>query len=335
MAEAAIWPASGVGIPFRARPYDGDDPLGFVISTNIHRRHMTVEQRREFRENLIKLHPEMSDRFLAGLARVDKNTIAADRARLERRGESSPRETRTDSKGRRRRARKRTAPVEEPPSIPPVMYVPATLPSAWTGAAEKGTAAPPSAEPTRSDQPAGPAAEPLSQAVPTTLAGDHWLRIPRDPQSVAKLVHQQWREDEVLRLIAELRYFPGSSDESTTTEGDQTNTNAASFSVDYGALAKMSPERQAAAFMAVESGHGSNVRAITGFRSGNEGTEAATQKEPTPYPPTAKPVVNPTVAQKWVRYLRSQMSVPELRDLRDAIDEILAAVDHSGSLATH
>jgi hypothetical protein len=213
MAEAAIWPASGVGIPFRARPYDGDDPLGFVISTNIHRRHMTVEQRREFRENLIKLHPEMSDRFLAGLARVDKNTIAADRARLERRGESSPRETRTDSKGRRRRARKRTAPVEEPPSIPPVMYVPATLPSAWTGAAEKGTAAPPSAEPTRSDQPAGPAAEPLSQAVPTTLAGDHWLRIPRDPQSVAKLVHQQWREDEVLRLIAELRDFPGSSDD--------------------------------------------------------------------------------------------------------------------------
>jgi hypothetical protein len=145
---------------------------------------MTIEQRREFRENLIKLHPEMSDRFLAALARVDKNTIAADRARLERRRESSPRETRTDSKGRRQSARKRTAPIKEPPSIPPAAFARATLPSGWPSAAEKETAAPSRAEPARSEQPAGPAAEP-SQAIPKTLARDHWLPDP-SPSTVSR-----------------------------------------------------------------------------------------------------------------------------------------------------
>jgi len=33
------------GVPLRTRPFEGDDPLAFVISVNLHRRHLNVSQR--------------------------------------------------------------------------------------------------------------------------------------------------------------------------------------------------------------------------------------------------------------------------------------------------
>jgi hypothetical protein len=41
------------------------DPYAFVISTNIHRRHLTAEKKRELIANLLKAQPDRSDRQIA------------------------------------------------------------------------------------------------------------------------------------------------------------------------------------------------------------------------------------------------------------------------------
>lgn len=103
--------------------------------------------------------------------------------------------------------------------------------------------------------------------------------------------------------------------------------------VELDALAKMSPDRQATAVATVKSGDAPNIRAASAPR--NDEVEPAARKEMTSNTATVEPPARPTKAQKWARYLADQMSVSELREVRDAIDEILAAADHSGSVAVH
>src|SRR5215472_13528596 len=52
-------------------------------------------------------------------------------------------------------------------------------------------------------------------------------------------------------------------------------------------------------------------------------------------PPSGEPTPSLPEVQKWARYLANQMSVNALRELRDAINEILAAANQSGSAAVH
>ena len=82
------------------------DPAAYVISKNIHRRHLTTEQKRELIAKLIKAQPEKSNRQIAAAAKVDHKTVGAARADLERRGEIPHVEGRTDTKGRKQPARK-------------------------------------------------------------------------------------------------------------------------------------------------------------------------------------------------------------------------------------
>jgi hypothetical protein len=56
------------------RPFNGDDPAAYVISTNIRRRHLTTEQKRKLIAKLVKAMPEKSDRQIGKMARVSKNT---------------------------------------------------------------------------------------------------------------------------------------------------------------------------------------------------------------------------------------------------------------------
>jgi hypothetical protein len=82
------------------------DPIETVISLNIHRRHLTTEQKRELIAKLIKATPEKSDRQIAETVKASPTTVGTVRAEMEATGDVSKLDTRTDSKGRQQPARR-------------------------------------------------------------------------------------------------------------------------------------------------------------------------------------------------------------------------------------
>jgi hypothetical protein len=86
-----------------------NDPAAYVVSVNIHRRHLhlTADQKRELIAKLIKAEPEKSDRAIGKMAKASKNTAAAVRRGLEARGQIDHVEQRTDTKGRKQPAKKK------------------------------------------------------------------------------------------------------------------------------------------------------------------------------------------------------------------------------------
>jgi ParB-like chromosome segregation protein Spo0J len=88
-----------------------DDPWAFVISANIHRRHLNRQQKRELIAQLLKLNPKRSDRATGKLAKTDHKTVSGLRVDLEGRGEIPHAETRIDATGRQQ-------PAAKPPKAP-------------------------------------------------------------------------------------------------------------------------------------------------------------------------------------------------------------------------
>jgi hypothetical protein len=88
------------------------DPYAYVISANVHRRHLSAEQKRDVISNLILAHPNKSDRQIAGMLKVSHHTVASVRAEMEGRGQIAHAKTRTDSQGREQPARRRRAPSQ-------------------------------------------------------------------------------------------------------------------------------------------------------------------------------------------------------------------------------
>ena len=82
------------------------DPVAYVISANIRRRHLTADQKRDLIAKLIKATPEKSDRQIAETAKASPTTVGTVRAKMEAKGDVSNLDTRTDTKGRKQPARK-------------------------------------------------------------------------------------------------------------------------------------------------------------------------------------------------------------------------------------
>jgi DNA-binding Lrp family transcriptional regulator len=77
------------------------DPYELVLSLNIHRRHLTAEQKRELVEKLVKQTPDKSDRQIAKETKTSPTTVGKIRKEAENAGDVSKLDTRTDTKGRK------------------------------------------------------------------------------------------------------------------------------------------------------------------------------------------------------------------------------------------
>jgi hypothetical protein len=108
----------GVDVDDVPQPVDAvGEPYAFVISTNIHRRHLTGEQKRELIGKLLKATPEKSNRQIAETVKVSPTTVGTVRAEMEATGMVSKLDTRTDARGVEQPAHK---PKHEHPESKPV-----------------------------------------------------------------------------------------------------------------------------------------------------------------------------------------------------------------------
>jgi hypothetical protein len=80
------------------------DPYEFVVSANVHRRHLNGEQKRELIAKLLKATPEKSNRQIAEATKTDKNTVKAVRSKMERTGEIHQLGATVGKDGKRRKA---------------------------------------------------------------------------------------------------------------------------------------------------------------------------------------------------------------------------------------
>jgi ParB-like chromosome segregation protein Spo0J len=79
----------------------------YVISANIHRRHLSSEQRREIIATLLKADPTKSNRQIGDTTKTDHKTVGAERAKLEATGEIPQLETTTGADGKTRTAKRK------------------------------------------------------------------------------------------------------------------------------------------------------------------------------------------------------------------------------------
>jgi hypothetical protein len=97
---------------------NAEDILRFIVSANIHRRHLTPGQRRGLIKQLLKMNPEQSDRAIASDTRTDHKTVGAIREQQEATGEIPQLKERTgkDGKTRKRRSaqRRKAAKADDP-----------------------------------------------------------------------------------------------------------------------------------------------------------------------------------------------------------------------------
>jgi hypothetical protein len=139
--------------------YFGTDPYAFVISANIHRRHLATEDRKLIAVVLLKANPQRSNRAIADEVQLDKNTVAQVRKDAEARGEIHHVETRVDSKGRAQPAAKlkkakkpagEPMPATEEPQAPALAKVTPTEPAVTPANGPQSEAPKPANEPSGS-----------------------------------------------------------------------------------------------------------------------------------------------------------------------------------------
>jgi hypothetical protein len=122
---AAFYPSpADIGKPEKLQRRPDTDPYALALSLNVHRRHLTAEQRRDLAENVVKARPEMSDRFIAKRTNVDHKTVGKIRAELESTGEIPQLKKTVGSDGKARTSpKKRIKSKSEPDARPSVAQV--------------------------------------------------------------------------------------------------------------------------------------------------------------------------------------------------------------------
>jgi hypothetical protein len=102
--------AAGVGLKLSKHeddsPYIGD-PVAYVISKNVHRRHLTGEQKRELIAKLLKATPEKSDRQIAETVKASPTTVGVVRREVEPTVQSGQLRVGKDGKARKPPVRKK------------------------------------------------------------------------------------------------------------------------------------------------------------------------------------------------------------------------------------
>jgi ParB-like chromosome segregation protein Spo0J len=87
--------------------FTGDDAAArnYVISANIHRRHLSPDQRRDIIAALLKADPGQSNRLIADTAKASHTTVGAVREELEATGQIGQLETTTGADGKSRKTK--------------------------------------------------------------------------------------------------------------------------------------------------------------------------------------------------------------------------------------
>jgi hypothetical protein len=94
------------------------DPYEYVISANLHRRHLTTKQKRDLIECLLKANPERSDRETGRIAKVHHETVGTIRNTLELTGGIRQFEKTVGADGKARPARRSSPPRASKPKSP-------------------------------------------------------------------------------------------------------------------------------------------------------------------------------------------------------------------------
>jgi ParB-like chromosome segregation protein Spo0J len=113
-------PPDGQQCTYSKRPRHEQDALvaTYVISKNIHRRHLTPEQKRELLEKLVAAQPKKSDRAIGREAKVDHHQVSRARRKAEATGTIVPVEKRTGADGKTRKRPAKRAPKVQPGTDP-------------------------------------------------------------------------------------------------------------------------------------------------------------------------------------------------------------------------
>lgn len=85
------------GVEPRTRVYDGDDPYGFAISLNLHRRHLTVGQRAMIADELAVLRAHRPSRESAQICAVPTQDQAAELLSISRRSVQTARKVKDEA----------------------------------------------------------------------------------------------------------------------------------------------------------------------------------------------------------------------------------------------
>jgi ParB-like chromosome segregation protein Spo0J len=106
--------AAGIDLDECLTEYTGNDPRGFVISMNLHRRHLDQKQKRDLIEKVLRETPDHSDKRIADAVGVTDKTVTTVREKLESTSEIPKLERTIGKDGKSRPTKKKKRELPEP-----------------------------------------------------------------------------------------------------------------------------------------------------------------------------------------------------------------------------